>query len=189
VTSGWYELAVQSALGPAFHLNSAEQLPYLHCVGYPREQPHRTVSRADMAGVGNLMPSIHMDCTRLPLICVTLSGDVTDEDFNQYIIDSNAVVAAEKRYILLYEALREARVSPRSRSLQANWIKMNEAALRKLCIGSAFCFASSLTRGALTAVLWMTKLPFEYTVLGNRQQAMEWVQERLHNANMAIPGI
>jgi len=140
-----------------------------------------------MAGIGKLTPSIHMDCTRQPLIRVTLSGEVTDEAFTQYIRDSNAVLAAEKRYVLLYEAIRDARVSPRSRGIQADWIKMNEDALRRLCIGAAFCFESALTRGALTAVLWMTKLPFEYTVLGNRQHATEWVHERLRNANMAIP--
>jgi len=67
------------------------------------------------------------------------------------------------------------------------WIRNNELAPRKLCLGAAFHFESALTRGALTAVLWMARLPFDYVIVANREDGLDWAEARLRASDIAFP--
>jgi len=130
--------------------------------------------------------SIHMDRTRAPVIRVSLFGGVTDEAFARYLADSDEVIAASKRYVLFYDAVGETTLSADQRKRQVAWIRENEAALRKLCLGAAFHFDSAVTRGALTAILWMARLPFEYVIVSKHHEGLEWAVTRLRDANIAV---
>ena len=131
--------------------------------------------------------SIHMDRRRAPLIRVTLCGTVTDKAFERYLADSDQVIGASMPYVLFYDAAGEATISADQRRRQVAWIRRNDAALRKLCHGAAFYFDSALTRGALTAVLWMEPLPFNHMIVSSRHEGLKWAEDRLRAANIALP--
>jgi len=113
---------------------------------------------------------------------VTLDGIVSDEDFAAYIAESDLIVAAGLRYGLVYDGMRPFEVTPRQRKIQSEWIQLNSNALAKLCVGAAFAFESTTARGVLTAVLWMAKLPFEYSVVKSVLEGQLWITDRLRSA-------
>ena len=124
-------------------------------------------------------PCIAFDCGRAPLIRVTLDGVISDDAFADYLAESDKIVAGRQRYGLIYDGMRPFELSPRQRRLQADWIRSNNIIIGKLCVGAAFAIDSASARGALTAILWMEKLPFEYIVVKSVHEGQTWVAERL----------
>lgn len=130
--------------------------------------------------------SIAFDQSRAPLIRVTLDGVISDADVGTYLSESDLIVAAGRRYGLVYDGMRPFEVTARQRKIQSDWIRQNYDSLAKLCVGAAFAFESMTARGTLTAVLWMAKLPFEYTIVKSMLDGQLWVSERLRRAG-ALP--
>lgn len=58
----------------------------------------------------------------------------------------------------------EGRVDAASRQLGAQWVSDNEELLRARCLGMDFAIDNPLSRGALTAVLWLRSPPVEVKV-------------------------
>jgi len=141
----------------------------------------------DQESTANERLAIFLDSKRAPIIHVSIRGEVSDIAFGKYLADSNRVIAADQRYVLLYNMLGYSTLSPRQRQLQAEWVKDNKCPLQRLCLGVAFVVDSAVTRGMLTAFFWMTQLPFEFTVVGQLHQGIEWVEERLTKAGIALP--
>ena len=127
--------------------------------------------------------SIAFDQSRLPLIRVKLEGVISNDDFAAYLAESDLIVAAGRRYGLVYDLTQPFQLSPRLRKLQADWIDRNKVALAKLCVGAAFAIDSAAARGVLTAVLWLARLPFEYTIVKSMHDAQIWTADRLRNAS------
>jgi hypothetical protein len=120
-----------------------------------------------------------MDATQVPLVRVTVEGRVSDADFRTYLLDSDRLIAAGARYVLLYDLLRAEGVTALQRRLQSEWIHKNEGTLHRLCLGAAFAIDSAIMRGTLTAILWISPLPFEHAVVPSIPEAEAWVRDRM----------
>lgn len=136
--------------------------------------------------MGQGLASIYLDRSRAPVIRVTLDGAVTDSAFARYLAESDQVLANGEHYALIYDAARHFELSPKQRRLQADWVRLNEAVVGKLCVGAAFVLDTAASRGALTAILWLTKLPFEYVILKSIHEGQAWVRERLQRTGVRI---
>lgn len=123
--------------------------------------------------------TIHMDAAGVPIVRVSLEGQVSDEDFQAYLRNSDDLIQAGQAYALIYDGLRTTGLSPRQRRQQVEWIQANRPSLVKLCRGAAFVINSSVVRGVLTAIIWVEAMPFEYVVVGSLIEAEQWVRKRL----------
>ena len=68
-------------------------------------------------------------------------------------------------------------MTARQRRLQAEQIAHN--ADRQVLLGMAAVIDSPLIRGALTALLWIQRFDWDYTVVGTREAAEQWALDKL----------
>lgn len=128
---------------------------------------------------GDATNAIILDFSTLPVFEVRYIGTVDDTTFQRYLDDLVSVLSARKPYVLLADATRSGAPSARQRQLQAEVIRVHEAGFARYCRGAAFVIDSALIRGALTAILWLQKLPYEHAIVPTRGEALTWLRGRL----------
>jgi hypothetical protein len=120
-----------------------------------------------------------MNFGTLPIFEVTYVGTVDDATFQRYLDDLVSVLSMRQPYVLLADATRSGAPTAKQRRMQADLIREHEAAFALYCNGAAFVIESALIRGALTAILWAQKLPYEHTVVSTRQDGLAWLATKL----------
>ncbi len=132
-----------------------------------------------------------IDDRRWPLLKVIWKGAVTNEEFMAYLgeLERNLARtnAAGTRTAILMDARSAAATDSVQRRMQAEWMKANELACRRLCVGFGFVLDSALVRGALTAILWLAPLPAEHLVCSTIEEAEKWLCQRLQAAGVIVP--
>lgn len=74
---------------------------------------------------------IEVDDKLWPLLVLRFRAPHTQEEFDEMERQLEAIVARREPYATLVDARESHGVSPAQRQRQANWIKKNEADLRK----------------------------------------------------------
>ncbi len=124
---------------------------------------------------------ITVDTSGAPLLRVTFAGTLDDDAFNAYLAEYRAFLGRGMRYAIVIDASTSGVPSPAQRRLLADSIRDDRPRLRAQCVGGAFVISSTLVRGALTAVLWLQPLPFEYVLVKDVDAAERWCRERLND--------
>lgn len=122
---------------------------------------------------------IVLDFGTLPVFDVSYVGTVDDATFERYLADLVAVLSVRQPYALLADATRSAPPSARQRRMQAECIRDHEAGFARYCRGAAFVIDAPLIRGALTAILWTQRLPYDHVVVPTRADALRWLEGQL----------
>jgi hypothetical protein len=134
------------------------------------------------------MGSIRVDDSRFPLVVATYDGAVTDAEFDEYLKEiTEKTFARPTRSVVIVDATRAVRPNPLQRKRQAEWLKTQEAALKKTNLGTAFVISNALIRGGLTAIFWIAPMPTPTTVVATYAQAEEWAFARLREAGIEPP--
>lgn len=118
---------------------------------------------------------------------VTFSGEVTDEQFRAYLSALSALMARGGVRALVYDARLAAPAPASQRRMQAEWMKLNDAAVRRSTAGIAFVVPSALVRGALTAIFWLQPLACPHLVTASFEEAFRWARGKLASAPLAGP--
>jgi hypothetical protein len=97
--------------------------------------------------------------------------------------------ARAERYTLLSASPRGSVFGAKHRKQVADW--SNSPRVRQksgeLCIGSATLARDALSRGALTAVLWLFKPASPHEVVATPEEGVDWCIAKLQAAGMALP--
>jgi hypothetical protein len=97
--------------------------------------------------------------------------------------------ARGERYALISAAPRGSVFGAKHRKQVADW--SNSPRVRQksgeLCIGSATLARDALSRGALTAVLWLFKPPSPHQVVATPEEGVDWCIAKLQAAGIALP--
>jgi hypothetical protein len=112
---------------------------------------------------------------RPPIFVVRRVGVASPADMAFMLERARVTLADSPRpCVLVYDAGRDpsGRPDARSRQLTAEWMKANEALLRERCAGCDFAFPNPLSRGVLTAILWLRSPPFEARLHGSCAEAL-----------------
>ncbi|MFO0694585.1 MAG: hypothetical protein U0230_13575 [Polyangiales bacterium] len=120
-----------------------------------------------------------VDRAREPLVVIRYEGGVDDSEFRAYLAQYEALVAAGRRYTVIFDARRASVPNAVQRRMQAQFLEARAGDLSRLCLGGAFVIASPLIRGALTAILFLTPLPFEHVVVPTLEDGERWALARL----------
>jgi hypothetical protein len=77
----------------------------------------------------------------------------------------------------------------RERKRLAEWSNSPEVRKlsSKLCVGSAVVVPNTLTRGALTAILWLWNPPLPLTSVATLELGCEWCFDRLDATGLVLP--
>lgn len=133
------------------------------------------------------MASIQFDQSRWPLVVVTHHGEVSDEQFDEYLgkLKDNLDRAIRERMktVIIFDATNATGSSAKQRQKQAAWMKQYEAPSRLHSAGYAFVIPSTIVRGALTAILWLSPMPAPYVVVATLAEAEAWSLKVLAQAS------
>jgi hypothetical protein len=120
-----------------------------------------------------------MDRSTWPVVTVTFLDRPTDEEFEAYLRELEALYENEEPFGLVFDA-RNAAYLPRSyRQRQADWIDANRDMIERYLAGTAYVIDSVLLRNVLRAIFALQEQPVPYTVEGAMQDAYDWVGRRL----------
>jgi len=137
------------------------------------------------------MRTIELDESLWPLIVVRYSQKVDEDEFGELLqrLDKNIArcIAERTKTAIIYDSRAGYAASPRVRQQQADWMKKNAMITKVNCVGLAFVINSTVVRGVLTAVLWLSDLPAPYCVVGTVGEAEQWCRDRLAESKVQIP--
>ena len=133
------------------------------------------------------MGAFRFDDSRFPLVVVTFSGSLGDDDFEAYLARMSGLLARRSKNVTLLDARAADSPSARQRAKQADWLKANRETLQQYSLGTVFVISSAMVRGALTAILWMSPMPAGHTVVGTLEEGEHWAYERMVAAGVPLP--
>lgn len=123
--------------------------------------------------------SVTLDVSRPPIRRVTVEGTVSEAAVRAYLAQAKHLLDEGAPHVLVYDLLRMDGLGAVHRRIQAEWVRENQLAIRKLCRGAGFAMCSALQRGTLTAVLWLSPLPFQYAIFDSVHEAEQWALKRM----------
>lgn len=109
----------------------------------------------------------------------TAVGEQTDEEFEAYLADCDALLRRREPYGVIFDARRAAPIGPKLRKRMVAWLARNDAMLRVYIVANAMVMETALQRGVFRAILWMRPLPFPYSVETSLEGARAFVNARL----------
>jgi hypothetical protein len=106
-------------------------------------------------------------------------------EWNERMIDR--VRAGPGAYVNITDSLEAHRPSPRVRALVAELTDAMPDDATELGVGNYVVFGSALIRGALTAMQWLSRDPWNITMVASLRQAIERSLDDLEVADVAPP--
>lgn len=120
-----------------------------------------------------------VDATRWPMVVCYQRGRLSDEEFRaSHAAASAALDLADRPYVLLMDSQSADLSATQRRELQAASKQRAERRLR-LCKAIAIVASSTLTRGCLTALLWLFRPDVPTRAFADRATAEAWLRDRL----------
>jgi hypothetical protein len=123
--------------------------------------------------------TVTLDASRPPIRRVTVEGTITEAAVRAYLADAARLLANGDEHVLVYDLLRMNALGAVHRRIQAQWIVEHRVGIRKLCRGAGFAMYSAVQRGALTALLWLTPLPFDHAIFATVVEAESWALQQM----------
>ncbi len=134
------------------------------------------------------MAAIPIDDSRHPIVVVTFVGLATDAEFQDYLTRMEKMILSRRETnCTILDATRAGNTPPVQRRMQADWLKRNEDLLRQYSAGTAFVIDSSLVRGLLTAILWMSPMATPHTIVASLDEAESWAAAQLRARGIEPP--
>jgi hypothetical protein len=133
------------------------------------------------------MAKTRLDDSRWPLVVFTAVGDQTEEEFEAYLADCDALLRRREPYGVIFDARRSTPIGPKLRQRMVAWLVRNDSLLRVYIVANSMVMATALQRGVFRAILWMRPLPFPYSVETSLEGAREFVCARLEARGRPIP--
>ncbi len=117
------------------------------------------------------------------LYCQTFPSALVDRELDEFLAALEAHVAVQRSpfaWVVLADALISSSAKQR-KTFAAAEERMKEQD-RRYCAGTAFVLTSSLARGAVTAVYWISPPVYPYSICATRAAAEAWAAEKLRSA-------
>ena len=84
-----------------------------------------------------------------------------------------------ERFATMHDVRFAGRLDPVRRKRFTDWVRANDAVLRKLMIAHAAVVQSGLQQGVMTAVLWLIDPPAPMKVFTDPNEARAWLKQRV----------
>ena len=114
------------------------------------------------------------------LYCQTFPPRFPDADLTSFLDTLEALIEAQIApfaWVVLADALLTT--SATQRQMMADAEKRMQPKDKAFCVGTAIVLSSSIARGVVTAVYWLTPPVYPYTFSSSAEEARSWAQSRL----------
>lgn len=135
------------------------------------------------------MAAIQISDEFRPLYRVTWRAAPTMPEFEAYL---SAMLADMQRAdatsrIIIQDSRYGPGLDAAQRRMQADWIKQHDALLRKRAVAIVFVYSSTLLRGMLTAILWLSPLPMPHYVCATLDDTLDLCERILAQHGFPMP--
>ncbi len=128
---------------------------------------------------------LDIDRSNWPLVVYRIDGDVSEAMTDAYVqgVKENISRAEESgvKYVSIVVS-DSMRTNANIRQALAGAIEEHDKRIRAACLGNALVTTSTVSRGLLTALTWLTKMPVPVTVHKTVEDAKAWAQEIIDKA-------
>lgn len=124
--------------------------------------------------------AIDFDDSKDPLIVIRFSGEpIPLDEWSSLFTRMERLIVRGQPFGVLVDARRGLGASAAHRKLAADFIKRNDAGLRRHCRGVVTVSSSALVRGVITAIQWIAPPPFPDRVDSQIEPALRWLEQQL----------
>jgi hypothetical protein len=120
------------------------------------------------------MPDVRFDAGE-DIFTAWFSGTSSDEGIRAYLDAYTRLLQRGRRIGAVIDGVGVSSMSPVQRAMHAEWLRANKPMLSKWCVGTAFVLESALSRGIVTAILWVQPLSAPHRVFGKHVEARRWI--------------
>src|SRR4051812_13979234 len=125
-----------------------------------------------------------IDDSRWPRVYATWPAQqLSDEDFEAMVREMSALVKRGRPYVIIHDARRAVRPTPKQRAFAAEQQKRDAEPTRRLLRGTALVVSSPLIAGVVRAVNWITPPPFPQQIFSTMDAAEKWATQQLAGAD------
>jgi hypothetical protein len=125
-------------------------------------------------------PRATVDDSRWPRVYVTWpAAPLDDDEFESAVLAMSALLKRGEPYVIIHDARRAVRPTPKQRAFAAAWQKRDADGTRRRLRGVALVTASPLIAGVLTAINWITPPPYPMKIFAAMDAAEAWTTARL----------
>jgi hypothetical protein len=123
-----------------------------------------------------------VDDSKWPRVYVTWPSEpLDDEAFESTVLAMSALVERGQPYVIIHDARRAVRPTPKQRAFAAERQKRDAEPTRRLLKGVALVTASPLIAGVLTAVNWIFPAPYPQKTFSTLTAAEKWTTGQLES--------
>lgn len=118
------------------------------------------------------------------LFCQTIPPTFTDAELAEFIVCVEALVSAQRSpfaWVVMADAMLST--SATQRKMFADGEARMQAQDKRFCAGTAIVLSSSVIRGVVTAIYWLTPPVYPYTLCSTRGEALAWARKMLDARN------
>jgi hypothetical protein len=133
-----------------------------------------------------MRPAILIDESLWPLLIIRFVGTVSDEQFEQYLVRTSAVLQRKERCVSLFDGLQLGMPTASQRNRQVEWLRQDEALMREFLLGTAYVLGSPVHRLMLSMILHVIPPPMPYVVAPSLSSAVAWLGKRLEEAGLEL---
>jgi hypothetical protein len=134
------------------------------------------------------MGKIAMSTQRWPVVVITFPPAFSDAVLEEHLSECERLLRREQPFFCVRD-LTEIKQVPGAtlRRTATTWEQANRALLGRVIIGVANVSASTLVRGAMTAMRWISPSPFPETTVSTLQEAFHWGEGRYIERGLPVP--
>jgi hypothetical protein len=134
------------------------------------------------------MGAIVMSTQRWPVVVINFPPAFSDADLEEHLLECERLLRREQPFYCIRDLTQIKQVPGATlRRTAATWEQANRAALGRVLIGVANVSASTLVRGAMTAMRWISPSPFPETTVSTLQEALRWGHGRYIERGLPVP--
>ena len=119
-----------------------------------------------------------------PFAVISMMRTPTADEWEEYLGTLDARLAAQTRFVVIFDTTRHPGLPQALRARQGAWLKQNEQAIARHCMGTAFAFSSPLSRFVLSSIFLVRPLAAPYDVCASRREALTWAGEALRKVGV-----
>ncbi len=134
------------------------------------------------------MATIDLDTSRFPLVISRFPPRWGPDELDDYFERFHLLHAREEPFVFIAEvSATESMSSAATRRKATEFMDKERERSARLCKGAAQVARGRLTRGAITAIHWVSPPPYPHKVFASYEEAFAWVKACALEAGLVIP--
>jgi hypothetical protein len=130
---------------------------------------------------------ITVDRSRFPIVLVWFGRTYTEEEWAASLAAVDELSSGKRKFVVLNVTRADMETpTARHRKLIADWNTAYAATGRNTILGWGSVIESTVLRGVLTALTWVTKFSYAMTAFSSLEQGLQWAQKLIdHDSESA----